>query len=47
MASSIFASSGSMPPAFKQYSMEKPYEHSLSRFNKRNKEPITFKVSLY
>jgi hypothetical protein len=32
-----------MPPAFKQYSMKKPHEHSLTRFNKKIKEPITFK----
>jgi len=45
-ANSILASSGSMPPAFKQYSMEKPHEHSLSRFNKKKKEPSIKSKSL-
>ena len=45
-ANSILASSGSMPPAFKQYSMEKPHEHSLSRYNKKKKNHL-LKVSLY
>ena len=45
-ADSILASSGSMPPAFKQYSMEKPHEHSLSRFNKKKKEPSIKSKSL-
>ncbi len=43
---SILSSCGSMPPTFKQYSMEKPYEHSLSRLNKGKKNHL-LKVSLY
>ena len=45
-ANSILGSSGSIPPAFKQYTMEKPHEHSLSRFNIKKKNHL-LKVSLY